>query len=420
MEIDSTWIEKYQKKAFIASVAALGHENVANEMRNLLSIPDDDQTVNFFNEDSLPFLNSQIYNDLFLKLRKEDFKTSLFTISDIQKIEQKLGTKVVKYDKCLFEELYNEFALPKNLIFSPDFLQYFRTRNNFNGRRFIDFILKASKMQYALFMIYSKNLDHSDYLTGDQLRDFIDSYINRIPPLKEILTENNGFREYYIEIVANRFIFDLSYSEDARFEIPRLVKSTIFFQFIFYEEYPNGPFDYENVYEIYQKCSELLDGESQFINDKSIKHFSTCILSDAFIQRLFEVIQADSQNFIDFVVFLQIYYPFTFLTTKQGTHFFFRILDLNSDGVITRADILYFYKAIVKESNINIDFDAFMGKLLDIIGCRSESVTEEVLNQSQNQDLFFKLLIDLKTFKKWEGDGHEEEEESPDEIIFSD
>lgn len=411
--------------AYIKTVEALGYTDVAKEMKNILSPPEVNtkNIIPFFSCTNLQKITQNIYTQWFNQKRKEDFARTIFHEADIDKISKALGTHYPVFDQKVFDKLSQNYESPKNQIFKPEFLKYFIDKNNhFLCSKYYDFIAKVMRIQLALLSLYNIDISFENILSEDDLKTFIEIFTKRNSMLEQEFRKesNKEFLEYYVEIVAHHFIFFLSSFQNARIEIPKLIKSPLFFKFIFVDQLNNSPFTIRNTLDIYNSCTKLITNDSPFLSEAKIKHLGSCNFTKVFTNRLFEVIQADSDCFIDFIVFLQIYYSLTYINSRPGTHFFFETIDLDSDGVISRTDILYFYKGITSETKIEDDFDSFLSKLLDIVGCKEENVTEEVLLQSQNQDLFFKLLIDMKTFSKWENQSSEEEEEEDRNTIFDD
>ncbi|KAK8882793.1 Serine/threonine-protein phosphatase 2A regulatory subunit B'' subunit gamma [Tritrichomonas musculus] len=410
--------------AYIKTVEALGYADVANEMANIISPPEINikNTIPIFFCNNLQQVTKNIYVSWFGQKRRDDFTHTIFHEADIEKISNALKNENPLFDQKIFDKLSQDYQPPKNQIFKPEFLKYFVDKeNHFLTSKYFDFITKVMRIQLALLSIYNIDLTYENILTEEDLKTFIELFTKRNNYLEQEFRKesNKEFLEYYLEIVAHHFIFTLSSFQNVKIEIPKLIKSPIFFQFIFVDQLSNSPFTIRNALKVYDACTRLITTDSPFLSEAKIKRFAPCCFTNAFTKRLFEVIQADSDCYIDFTVFLQIYYSLNYINSRPGTQFFFQVVDLDSDGYISRTDILYFYKGITFETKIEDDFDSFLSKLLDIIGCKEENVTEEVLFHSQNQDLFFKLLIDMKTFSKWENQNSEEEEEE-DKISYFD
>lgn len=110
------------------------------------------------------------------------------------------------------------------------------------------------------------------------------------------------------------------------------------------------------------------------------------------------------------------------MNTRCGTHFFFKLIDIDEDEVISISDILYFYKANVKESGLDpntIEFSSFLSELYDLVGCQTKNITEDLLNESKNQTVFFDLLINLNTFSEWEKNLEDEEDDDDFDFNFN-
>ncbi|OHS92702.1 EF hand family protein [Tritrichomonas foetus] len=427
-------------------VRQMGYEEMANEMQNITQQPKiaknsnsnprndakngtkedaknyaQQQTVPFFYDNVAPQIdknNPFLIN--FLKSRYFSFRERTnIQMSSINDIIAEIGIENFEYDQKKFDKISKIFGEPRNRIFLPVVLENFvNDANQFETDKYIDFVKCIIKVQLALFMIYTTDLIIEKGISESHLCEFVRQYAATIRKLSPLQEDLDWYMQFYEQAVTSRFLFQISSINDTKVDIKALVTSVIFFQFINLDSISKRdirPFTIKNTTKTYNMFIDLDTIGLGYLNAKSIKKFDGYHFTNAFTKRVFEIMPTFEQN-MDFALFLKLVYPLKDMRTSQATHFFFRVLDLDGDGVISRPDINYFYKAMVKESNIkNHDYDSFLAKLLDIVGCQTEFVSEDDLLDSDNQDLFFKLLIDIKTFNDWEQQNEDEDIELNEE-----
>ena len=224
--------------AYVKTVEALGYADVANEMKNILSPPEVnlDKTIPIFFCNNLQQITKNIYVNWFKQKRREDFAHTIFHEADIDKISDALENEHSVFNQKVFDKLSREYQPPKNQIFTPEFLQFFVDKNNyFLKSKYFDFITKVMRIQLALLSMYNIDLTYENVLSEEDLKTFIEIFVKRNSYLEQEFSKekNKEFLEYYIEIVAHHFIFFLSSFQNVKIDIAKLIKSPLFFQFIF-------------------------------------------------------------------------------------------------------------------------------------------------------------------------------------------
>ncbi|OHT01646.1 EF hand family protein [Tritrichomonas foetus] len=411
----------------------MGYPEVADEMQKLISRSKKSENESDSKKPIIPIFydnfrgrfnkNNAVHRFLikgrFLSLKIKSF----FQQDDISRIQKEIGIGKALFDQDKFDKLSNEFGSPKNQIFLPIILDNFRIENTnyFQANKYINFIRIIIKVQNALSMIYKSDPFIEKRITEITLTKFVENYTQTLEKLSKFADNFSWFLEYYGQIVIARFMFQFSSIHDFKIDTRTFITSNLFYNLIELDSSPNNkenPFQPHEIIHIYNLYVGLDTDGVGLLTAENMKKFENYEFSDAFLKRLFDIISLQEQTF-DFYQFILLYFQLRNMTSRPGTQFFFEVLDLDGDGVISRNDINYFYKAIVTETNVkNHDYDAFLSKILDIISCQSEFVTEEDLLDSENQELFFKLLIDLNTFKDWEqqsDDGCDDDEEEYEE-----
>ena len=401
---------KSKMRSISEKVHQMGYSEVAEEFSKLITSKDDKDPKErpiplLYDNFMLSFDKENPIHLFFIHKRFLDFNEKTgFHAKEVEMIEKELGINKMFNEKKI-KKLSDELGYPRNRIFTPEILECFKNENGiFLTKKFTSFIHTIMRIQLALQMIYSSDPFIEQFITEEKLLQLINNYSTKIKALSPLQGKYDWYKEFYSQIVASRFLFALSPLNDTKINIKSLVSSNLFLKFINMDNLPleNNPLSIKQTTEIYNIYVGLDSQQQGLLTQQDIKTLDGFLFTDAFTNRLMEIVQTFGEE-IDFGLFLQIFYPLRNMHTLQGTHFFFKILALDSEEYISRHSINYFYKAMIKESQIeDHDFDSFLSKLFDIVGCKDEFITEDILYKSESQDLFFKLLIDIKTFKDWE------------------
>ena len=123
----------------------------------------------------------------------------------------------------------------------------------------------------------------------------------------------------------------------------------------------------------------------------------------AFLDILFDNIDTlnGCATFSGFVTFyLCLRYP---ESSRHSLHFFFHILDIDGDGVIGKDDMYYFYKAqeLASKDNphVQVTFDLFYSKIVDMCGPTYEGLTEALIKKSGKINDIILMFIDNTKFQ---------------------
>lgn len=378
--------------------------------------------------------NNKIIMDVLKQKKIQQFKKKIITDEDIQTIQDKLyDCQNFQLNQIQFHLISHQIGEEKSLIFQTSILKRFETRTGgFDLRSYIDFLRYYSKTQYSLLHFLHIDDTFNNIITKKQLKDFIKICSRHILSLKDL---SEDFLENYSIIITEFLIFDTFPPFINWFNIKDLLCSISFRRFIQMDDYDltKNPMSYNNshkLYELFQLLvsktnnnSEVNSGnQNDLINMESMIYIDTYHFARSFIYRLFEIMPLVKGEYFDLSLFLSFYIPLMNMNTRCGTHFFFKLIDIDEDEVISISDILYFYKANVKESGLDpntIEFSSFLSELYDLVGCQTKNITEDLLNESKNQTVFFDLLINLNTFSEWEKNLEDEEDDDDFDFNFN-
>lgn len=434
--------QQFQKKYnydFLASlstdVSRMGYNEVADEIMNIIGEPENEMQkqiskIPSFEDNKISLNDDNPYYEYFQKKFAENYKKKVISHEVITKIKDTLHYPNLRKEtrsKINFNKLAEE--LPDfSYLFSPKVLNRseMTSKYDFMSYHYCEFVRKCQNIQNAVLCMIEVIPHFSNhFILQEDFEKFIDAYKTKIHALEsQKSTSMSKFKSYYSRIVSTYFSFFNSNCLRDRFETKTIIFSEMFQQFIDMDnmERQNNPFTTTKTMPIYTSFQKMDKDKTGKLSIEQFKNFEGYKFTDVFLERLFEVLQLIDGE-IDFSEYTRFYIALNNIKTPQGTKYFFRIFDLNNDGKIDQSDINFFYKEILneylnsaKDPKYTGNFDYFLSQLFDIISCQSTDVTEKLLIDSNNQDVFFKILFDVSTFIKWETDNpNDEEEESINE-----
>lgn len=430
--------EEFQKKyacdfmaCLVSDVSRMGFIEVSDELKNIIGETNNDSNgqaiqIPSFEDNKISANDNNPYSEYFQKKLAEEYKKKVITDEVFSKIKDTLHYPTLRKETrstINFNKLIEELPDFKYL-FSPKILNRseMTSKYDFMSFHYCEFVRKCQNIQNALLCMIEVIPNFStQFIMQKDFEKFVDTYKTRIRALEAQRSCGmyEQFRPYYSLIVSTYFSFFTTSCFRDIFETKKVIFSDLFQQFIDMDnmERQNNPFISTKTMSIYTSFRKIDKDKTGRLTMEQFKGLEGYSLTDAFLERLFEVLQL-VDNEVDFAEYIRFYIALNNIKTPQGTNYFFQIFDLNNDGQIDQSDINFFYKEIVNEfSKINPDskytgnFDHFLSQLFDIISCKSGFVTEKILIESNNQDVFFKILFDVNTFTKWETDASSDDEE---------
>ncbi|KAK8886669.1 Serine/threonine-protein phosphatase 2A regulatory subunit B'' subunit gamma [Tritrichomonas musculus] len=376
-----------------------------DDSKNFLRIPNFSNIVDSNRDKRAERISSHEKQRLFRKsfLKEKDIKIILDELNYPNQT-------IIPRDKIDFQKLSNEIGEYKcHTIFSSDVLDYFTNKksNNFNSKKYVKFLSAYSQRKVCKLQLMKCDPYLIHTVTNDTLRSFFERKAKKIEALQALYNKSKNFFEYYFEIILSIFFFFLSPIYESKcIDIYDLLSSKLFDQFICMDKLPRqtNPLTIKNTREIYYSFIKLDSEEKGLLIMKDIKKIDNYIFTDVFTSRVFQVFQLYQEK-LDIYLFIYLLLSIRNISKPNGTKLFFKFIDLDEKGWISQSDILFFYKGLIKEIDDSIDnhsFDHFLAELYDIVGCSNNQITLDDIVKSKQQNLFFKLLIDINTFKQWE------------------
>ena len=275
-----------------------------------------------------------------------------------------------------------------------------REKSTFNLTKCINYIDDYVRKQGNISLMFSlENFDSTKTVSVETLKKFIAIKANELCKDKD----KKWINETFVPFVTYRLLFELGKTDSERISVPILFASDIFNEFIEQDETSGSEVLVSLVEERVNQFSKKSDQKTHLIPQENIKDIYGFSFTDSFIDILYNNIetqngQATFQGFFTFL-FSLMYID----TNTESVKFFFKMLDIDGDGVLGKDDIYYFYKSQVKEAckaNIKSDFNVFYSNLTDTCVSKNEDLTEEaIIKADKAKDVIF-ALIDNITFRE--------------------
>lgn len=288
----------------------------------------------------------------------------------------------------------------------------FVTRN-----AFVDFWMRdnliSADMATRIFHVLKQ--PGKSYLTQEDFR----------PVLKELLATHRGleflqdtleFQERYAETVIYRIFYHVNRSGNGRLQLRELKRSNLCaaFEQVEAEDDINKVlryFSYEHFYVIYCKFWEIDTDHDFKIDQDDLMRYGNHSLTYRIVDRIFSqapkkftCLEAGKMSYEDFVWFILSEED---KTSEPSLEYWFKCIDLDSDGVITRKEMLYFYEEQLHRmecmAHEPVLFEDIVCQMIDMIGPEKEGVlTLRDLKRCKLSGNFFNILFNLNKFVAFE------------------
>ena len=360
-----------------------------------------------------PFLTksiNQFQNDLIQlsskasQLNENEIGLICDTLDQYPKIDSK--GYFITYSTINFDLLEQTVSLPKRFIFSKEILETFVNENNeFNFYKYTEFIQWYSQEQKIISHLYDiEHFDSTKTISRETLQHFILETVPKLAPQYPHSTDPKWTHDIYSFFVLQRILFDIDQIDVDRISLALLMRSQIFRQFLNQQNIKfENPVSYAGVKNLHDQFKSRCHDETFTISKANMQTIYSSDFTIAFLDILFDNIDTlnGCATFSGFVTFyLCLRYP---ESSRHSLHFFFHILDIDGDGVIGKDDMYYFYKAqeLASKDNphVQVTFDLFYSKIVDMCGPTYEGLTEALIKKSGKINDIILMFIDNTKFQ---------------------
>eukprot|EP00249_Psilotum_nudum_P014335 c24772_g2_i1 orf=649-1878(-) len=254
-----------------------------------------------------------------------------------------------------------------------------------------------------------------DYLTQEDFRPILRELLATHRGL-EFLQDTPEFQERYAETVIYRIFYDVNRSANGRLRLREIKRSNLVaaLQQVDEEEDINKVlryFSYEHFYVIYCKFWEL-DSDHDFLLDKEdLVRYGNNALTYRIVDRIFAQVPRKfsskvpgKMDYEDFVFFILSEED---KSSEPSLEYWFKCIDLDSDGVITPNEMQYFYEEQLHRmecmAHEPVLFEDILCQMVDMICPQKEGVlTLRDLKRCKLSGNFFNILFNLNKFVAFE------------------
>jgi len=261
-----------------------------------------------------------------------------------------------------------------------------------------------------------------DYLERKDFVPLIEAVLAQHPGLG-FLRESAEFHSYYISTVIARIFYHIDSSKDGRITVRELRRSNFLdiLDFVDTECDINEIFDYfsyEHFYVIYSKFWELDEDEDHRLSKEDLLKYEDYALTAKVVERVIagsaqkakglsppsdSKKEMEYEEFVDFIISEQD------KTNAVSIRYWFRVLDLDGDGVLSPYELELFYAEqaakIERVCGESIPFQNVLDLLNDMIAPKEQyRFTLRDLKSSKMAGPFFNTLFNIHKFGAEESD----------------
>jgi len=257
------------------------------------------------------------------------------------------------------------------------------------------------------------------FLREKDMENFIFELIPTLPQLNSLQEE---FYPFYVFTAVRKFFFFLDPKRTGKICIQELLLSPITQElYDLRQENPLGAqeaesnwFSVQSALKVYGAYLELDSDQNGMLSRSELMNYGSgaVMLTDVFIQRVFEEYhtytdaetrerEMDYKTFLDFVLAMDN------KNTKQATQYFWKVIDINHNGVIDGFVINYFFRAIkslleTKRCEV-ASVDDVKDEIFDMVKAKDAgTITRQELLDCRKGGSVLAMLIDAAAFWRYD------------------
>ena len=235
-------------------------------------------------------------------------------------------------------------------------------------------------------------------------------YIKRfIPRLGFMKDKNDAYRKRYETFVIGSFLTRADPLKSHKVSVSNLLNGPLFMHWVLLrhwdEERPNpvGEQVATSVMEDFDRMDSDGDG---FIDAQELMEIRNAVLTRVFTDRIIEVMCNGGK--MDFEHFVRFRIAWDSLGDAWSNAIFWDILDIDSDDLLTRYEVNYFYRELTKNflerfpDKTPPPTDWIMSEKFDMCGASEHGLTKENFVKTKAAANFVLSIVDLRYFVKME------------------
>jgi serine/threonine-protein phosphatase 2A regulatory subunit B'' len=246
---------------------------------------------------------------------------------------------------------------------------------------------------------------------------FMMNVLMEIHPGLDFLKATPEFQDRYADSVIERIFYTVDLNDDGRISLRELKRSNFFQVCLILEEEEDinkirDYFSYEHFYVLYCRFWEI-DTDHDFIIDKDdFSRYEGHTLSRKANDRIFEQAprkftckEKDKMGYDDFIWFMLSEED---KTSIRSLHYWFKVIDLDNNGIITPYEMEYFYEEQLRRleylNQEMVPFKDIVCQMTDMLNPKSKTqfTIEDFLAKKTISGIFFNALVNLNKFLNYE------------------
>lgn len=216
---------------------------------------------------------------------------------------------------------------------------------------FTDYVRKKVVLLQTRIQLALQDAEGTGSLTETGLENFVYNLIKELPPLRGL---QESFYPFYVFHAVRKFMFFLP-SKNGSISIKNIIASKVLAELLElknenWTEAHNRRnwFSGAKALSVYSTYLELDSDHNGMLGKAELAAYGTGSLTTVVIDRLFQEFntfdgEMDYKTFLDFILAME------YKKSHQSIAYFFKVLDLHHCGYLTRFNINYFFREIVKK-----------------------------------------------------------------------
>jgi len=277
---------------------------------------------------------------------------------------------------------------------------------------FFNYMLKKVTLYQTRVELGVNDGTGEGYLTESELEGYFYDLIPTLPALAKL---PEHFYPFYVCGAGRKFFFFLDPQHRGRIPIDAVMQSSVLSELLELqnaseeEECATNWFSATAAAKVYTHYVRLDADRNGMLSAAELAGYNDGALTALFVQRVFETSQTyngemDYKKYIEFVLAME--NP----ASKPSFDFFWKILDINGDGLLTPFVVKLFYREVQAKLQENgfdpIKTEDVVMEVFDMVNPDTPMVvTRKDLERCRNRDTIILMLIDYKAF--WRYDNRE-------------
>lgn len=270
--------------------------------------------------------------------------------------------------------------------------------------------LENASLQEKIFRIFTMN-QNRNYILHTDLVSYIAALLQTHKSLK-FLENDTALLSSYTKCIIARIFYTLDFNFRGRIEYRNLANSNFCDCLIAVENAEDISditdfLSYEHFYVLFTKFWELDTEETGRIDLDTLATYDENRINKNIVKRLFNQLPSHHlENEISFTDFVYFVMAVEDKTSETALRLWFKVCDLDDDGVLSLYEIRRLYSDQKNRMNENgmgpISFKYVLNQILDMVGDSTNGISMNMIRESEKQDSFFNMLIDFKKFNEGE------------------